>query len=177
MALPGTIQAENFDEGAAGIAYLDTNSGNNGGAYRATDVDIQPTADTGGGFSVGWTKTGEWLKYTVDVLASGTYELETRLANIGTGATFHIEVDGVNRTGPITVPNTGGWDAWQTISTPELSLTAGQHVLRVVMGAMASGGAVAGFNWFEFLEAPSFPSSPPAETTAAVQHTATDDAG
>lgn len=177
VALPGTIQAENFDEGAAGIAYLDTNSGNNGGAYRATDVDIQPTADTGGGFSVGWTKTGEWLKYTVDVLASGTYELETRLANIGTGATFHIEVDGVNRTGPIAVPNTGAWDAWQTISTPELSLTAGQHVLRVVMGAMASGGAVAGFNWFEFLEAPSFPSSPPAETTAAVQHTATDDAG
>jgi hypothetical protein len=147
-AVPGTIEAENFDEGGQSVAYFDTAAGNKGGAYRATDVDIQPTTDEGGGYSVGWTKTGEWLKYTVTVAATGTYTLETRVATIGTGGVFHVEVDGVDRTGPIAVPDTGAWDAWQTIETPEIPLTAGSSVLRVVFDAMGWGGAVANFNWF-----------------------------
>ena len=40
-ALPGTVQAEDFDDGAAGVAYRDTTSGNSGGQYRSTDVDIE----------------------------------------------------------------------------------------------------------------------------------------
>jgi hypothetical protein len=149
--IPGTIQAENFDNGGQGTAYLDTKAGNSGGAYRATDVDVAATNDTGGGHYVGWTKAGEWLKYTVAVASTGTYRLQTRLATIGTGARFHVEVDGADRTGPIAVPNTGAWDAWTTLTTPGIALTAGTHVLRVVFDQMASGGAVAGFNWFRFV--------------------------
>ena len=40
-ALPGTIQAEDFDNGANGTAYWDSSSGNSGGQYRSTDVDIE----------------------------------------------------------------------------------------------------------------------------------------
>jgi hypothetical protein len=149
--IPGTFQAENFDEGGQGVAYFDTKAGNSGASYRTTDVDIGPTSDTGGGYYVGWTKAGEWLKYTVSVTTTGTYTLETRLANIGTGATFHVEVDGVDRTGPITVPDTGAWDAWQTIATPGIPLTAGQRVIRVAFDTIGSGGAVAGFNWFQLV--------------------------
>lgn len=43
-----------------GVAYDDATSGNSGGAYRSTDVDIEPTTDTGAGYSVGWTRAGEW---------------------------------------------------------------------------------------------------------------------
>jgi hypothetical protein len=57
-------------------------------------------------------------------------------------------VDGVDRTGLIVVPDTGSWDAWQTITTPGIPLAAGQRVLRVVFDGMGTGGAVAGFNWF-----------------------------
>ena len=60
-ALPGTVQIENFDDGGSGVAYLDTTSGNSGGRYRATDVDIDSTTDTGGGYNVGSTRPGEWL--------------------------------------------------------------------------------------------------------------------
>lgn len=171
--VPGTIQAENFDEGGEGVAFHDTAAGNKGAAYRSTDVDIQPTTDAGGGYNIGWTKTGEWLKYTINVTESGTYTFETRVANIGTGATFYVELDGVDQTGPIAVPDTGAWDAWQTIQTPGISLTAGQHVLRVVMDAMASGGAVAGFNWFRLVGGtPSSPSNAPfGGTPAAVPGT------
>ena len=43
VALPGLVQAENFDIGAEGVAYHDATPGNKGGAYRSTDVDIEPT--------------------------------------------------------------------------------------------------------------------------------------
>jgi hypothetical protein len=53
-ALPGTIQAENFDDGSAGRGYADATAGNAGGKYRATDVDIESTSDGGSGYDVGW---------------------------------------------------------------------------------------------------------------------------
>ena len=62
--LPGIIQAEDFDDGGASVAYLDTTSGNRGGVYRQTDVDIEATSDAGGGFDIGWARAGEWLQYT-----------------------------------------------------------------------------------------------------------------
>src|SRR6185312_7136616 len=72
--VPGMIQAENFDNGGPGIAYSDTTSGNAGGAYRSTDVDIEPAS--GGGYDVGWIAAGEWLNYTVNVVTAGTYVVQ-----------------------------------------------------------------------------------------------------
>jgi hypothetical protein len=158
VALPGLVQAENFDIGAQGVAYHDATPGNSAGAYRATDVDIEPSTDTGGGYNLSKTRAGEWLKYTVTVAATAVYTLETRVANVGTGATFHVEVDGVDRTGPIAVPNTGGWQSWQTIATPGVPLTAGQRVQRVVLDSVGSGGGVGNYNWFRLMG--STPSAP-----------------
>jgi hypothetical protein len=158
-AIPGTIQAENFDEGGQLVAYRDTTAGNKGGAYRSTDVDLGPATDAEGGYYVGWTPAGEWLKYTISVGTTGTYTLETRVANIGTGAAFHVEVDGVDRTGPIAVPDTLGWQTWQTITTPRIPLTAGQRVLRIVLDSIASGGGAGNYNWFR-LAVESTPTTP-----------------
>jgi phosphatidylserine/phosphatidylglycerophosphate/cardiolipin synthase-like enzyme len=141
VALPGTIQAENFDEGGSGVAYSDTSSGNTGGQYRNTDVDIEATADSGGGYDVGWTAAGEWLNYTVNVGTAGTYTIEARVAASGAGGTFHIEVNGVDKTGPMTIPNTGGWQAWTTISKANVSLSAGSQVWRLVID---NAGSVVG---------------------------------
>jgi hypothetical protein len=46
------IQFEDFDNGGEGIAYHDTTTANEGGAYRTTNVDIQPTIDSGAGYNV-----------------------------------------------------------------------------------------------------------------------------
>ena len=90
-ALPGTIQAEHFDKGGEGIAYHETDTTNNGGAFRTTEgVDIQNTQDTGGGYDVGWTTGGEWLEYSVNVTTAGTYVLDARVASNGAGGTFHV---------------------------------------------------------------------------------------
>ncbi|HXB12861.1 MAG TPA: carbohydrate-binding protein, partial [Bacteroidia bacterium] len=130
--IPGTIQAENYDLGGQGIAYNDADAANQGGQYRTSDgVDIETTADTGGGYDVGWTNAGEWMKYTVNVTATGIYTLQLRLAAPNSGESLHVESDGVNISGSIAVPNTGGWQTWQTVSVTTSSLTAGQHVLRI----------------------------------------------
>ncbi len=130
-AVPGKIEAENFDTGGQGVAYSDATTANTSGQYRTTDgVDIEGTADTGGGFNIGFTGGGEWLEYTVNVTTAGTYTFQARLATDATGNTFHVEVDGYNISGSITVPNSGGWQTWQTVSFTTSTISSGQHVIR-----------------------------------------------
>ena len=168
-AIPGTIEAENFDDGGQFVAYFDTTAGNSGGVYRTTDVDIEATADAGGGFDVMKTRVGEWLKYTVNVAAVGNYQLETRVANLGAGAKFHLEVDGVDKTGPIAVPDTGGWQSWQTITTAGIPFTAGPHVIRIVLDSIGTGGGAGNLNWFRFSTAPApSPTTPYGGTPVAL---------
>jgi Carbohydrate binding module (family 6) len=150
-AIPGTIQAENFDAGGEGVAYHDTTSGNSGGVYRQGDVDLEPTA--GGGYDIGWTAAGEWLKYTVSVAATANYIVRFRVASLGHGGTFHLEMNGTNVTGTLTVPDTGGWQNWQTVAA-NVSLTAGQQVARLVLDTLGTS-SVGNFDWMQFTAATS----------------------
>lgn len=131
-AIPGTIQAEDFDVGGEGVAYHDTDTVNNGGAYRPGGVDIKNSSGSPASPAIGWVKSGEWWEYTVNVTTTGTYRLEARVASAYTGKSLHVEIDGVNKTGTMVVPNTGPWNtAWATITKTGVSLTAGKHVMRV----------------------------------------------
>jgi hypothetical protein len=148
MALPGKVEAENYDKGGEGVAYHDTTSGNSTGLYRTDSVDIQTTTDTGGGYKVKSAVAGEWLKYTVSVAASGTFTISARVSSGGTGGTFHVEVDGVNATGTLAVPNTGGWETWTTVSKSGVAIGAGTHVVRLVLDTNGtSTGMTGNFNW------------------------------
>jgi N-acetylneuraminic acid mutarotase len=142
-SLPGTIMLDNFDNGGEGVAYNDTTPGNQGGAYRNTDVDIESSSDTvppgmaasspGVGFDIGHIASGEWLNFTVDVATAGTYVIDTRVATAVSGGTFHFEFDGVNVTGSMSMPNTGGWQTWSTVTSNSFTLSAGQHVMRLAI--------------------------------------------
>jgi hypothetical protein len=130
--IPGKIEAENYDLGGQGVAYNDNDAINSGGQYRTTDgVDVEGAGDTGGGFDIGFTNAGEWMEYTVNITATAAYTLEVRVASPGTGNTLHVELDGVTISGSLTVPNTGGWQIYQTVSTTTPSLSSGQHILRI----------------------------------------------
>jgi subtilisin family serine protease len=150
-AIPGTVEAENFNDGGAGIGYLDNTPGNQGGAYRSTDVDIQTTSDIGGGYKVSFIAPGEWLAYSVSVSVTAQYTLESRVASSGTGGVYHVEVDGVDVTGSIAVPNTGGWDTWQTIFTPGITMTAGAHMVRAVSDTRGPSGWFGNLNYMRWV--------------------------
>lgn len=150
--LPGIVQAEDFDEGGEGVAYHDTRDpfDNLMDGYRPdpSGVDIEGCGDAGGGFNIGWTWATEWTEYTVNVTASGTYDVSVRVAsgNAG-GGTFHVEFDGANVTGPLTVPNTGAWQTYQTVTAAGVQLTAGLHIMRLSLDAEGPQGGVANFNY------------------------------
>ena len=131
--IPTRIQAEDYRSGGASFGFQDTTSANLGGAYRTDAVDIQATTDTGGGYNVGWIATGEWLAYDINVTTAGNYVFTARVATINNGRSFHIEIDGVNVTGSIAVPTTGGYQTWKNVSSIPVNLTQGTHTLKIVM--------------------------------------------
>ena len=146
-AIPGWVQAEDFDNGGKSVAYYDASPGNSGGAYRSTDVDISKT--NSGGYAVGWIGAGEWLRYTVNVKAAGSYKAVARVASSGTGGKFHIEFNGVNKTGTMSVPSTGGWQTYQDL-TATVSLSAGVQSMRIVFESNGSNGAVGNLSAVRF---------------------------
>ena len=132
VSLPGKVEAENFDLGGEGVAYHDETTGNSGNQHRHTEgVDVEGCAE--GGFNIGYVATGEWLEYTVNVTTAGAYTLSARVANPHGPNRFHVELDGQDISGPITVPTTGGFQAWQTVSVTTPALTTGIKILRIVL--------------------------------------------
>jgi len=131
-AIPGTVQAENYDVGGQGIAYNVTSVNGTDNAYRTDGVDLEACTDTGGGVDLGWSAAGQWFTYTVKVATAGTYTVAFRVANgSGSSATMHLmNSSGTNLTGSVTVPNTGGWQTWTTVNAT-VTLPAGTQVLTV----------------------------------------------
>ena len=80
-------------------------------------------------------------------LTVGAPTCNVRVTAISAGGTFHVSVNGVNVTGPLTVPSTGGRQTWTTVRKTGISLPAGTQVLRLVFDSTGPSGAVGNFNW------------------------------
>ena len=175
--IPGIVQVPNFDDGGEGVAYHDTDPGNNGGQYRTGEgVDIEfcgegNVPDGAGVYNVGYCNPGEWLKYTVSVTATDKYNIGFRVAAPALGGTFHLEVDGTDVTGTLQIPGTGGYQNWTTVTASNVSLTAGQHVLRLSEDA-ATNGTFGNFHYMNFTVAPKSPPAAPTGLTGIGGNTA-----
>ena len=152
------IEAEEFDEGGEGVAYHDTDARQGPSRVRtdgsAHDVDIVEL-DRGTDApdqAIGYIEAGEWLRYTVNVPATGRYTVRVRVAN-GTHATaagaVSLRWKGAVVAGPLSVPSTGDWDAYTTLEVAAVSLSAGTDVAQLDCNT-------AGFdiNWIELEPAP-----------------------
>jgi hypothetical protein len=176
VALPGTIEAENFDMGGEGVAYH-TGTTNQGGAYRPSDgVSIEACSDTGGGFDVGWTASGDWMGYTVSVAAAGSYDITARVSSGTTGGSFHIEGGPVGHIGSpilatVSVPGTGGWQTWTNVTVHGVALSAGTQWFRIVEDTAGYN-----INWISVSPAsgplPPTVTSPPANQSVTAGQTA-----
>jgi len=151
--IPGLIEAEHYDEGAPGVAYYDVDEVNHGADYREnTQVDIEERSDASNGYGIGWTRTGEWLNYTVEVKEAGTYRVEFPVASRRKGGIFRLEMDGKDVTGPIRVPDTGGWDKLKMIYAEDVELEAGEFVLRMVMVEEGPSGSIGDIDYMRFVK-------------------------
>ncbi len=93
-------------------------------------IQTELTADNGGGLNVGWVDPSDWLSYDVKVNTAGTYTIEYRVATTAEGAQITLNQNGatLNTT---TLPNTGGWQNWTTVST-SVYLSAGTHTMQLL---------------------------------------------
>ena len=117
---PSVVEAENFDYGGEGVAYHSPFTKNPGGAYRPNEgIGVEgPNANTGGTYDVGYFAQGDWMSYTVNVDAAGSYVLDLHASSAppnGATAQVNFGSGGASTTpptvtsGPIAISNTGGW--------------------------------------------------------------------
>jgi hypothetical protein len=153
--IPGVIYGAHYDLGKRGLAYEDSDyqnvgggSWNNGWSYRNDGVDIEKCNDAFTlGYNVGWIEHGEWLKHTVVVQQSGTFDLNLRVSSPNSGGKILIKWDGQNLGDIIDLPATGGWQNWETVSVNNIQLTSGTHSLQI---RFLFGGF--NYNYIEFIQ-------------------------
>jgi alpha-glucosidase len=153
-AMPGVVQAENYDKGGQGVAWSDGTPGNQGGVYRQDDVDITAAADEGGGYALTDLQNGEWLEYTVQAPKAGFYQLRMRYAAQDGNGAVQWERDGQDISALIELPITRG--LWQDSSEAQVYLKKGEQILRL---KVERGGIQ--LNVFRF-ETASHPTAPVA---------------
>lgn len=131
ISIPGKLEAEDYDLGGSGTAYYDAESKNQGGAYRTDGVDIVEIST--GKYAVGYTVTDEWMEYTINVKKTAAYKLTCTVSSGMDNTGFQLFLDDEEITSTITAPNTGDWDTYSTVTANTTQLTAGTHVLKLLI--------------------------------------------
>jgi len=128
-SMPGLLEAEDAP------SFFDTDTINEGGAYRSDGLDVEACAvclRTGSaGYNVGWIATGEWLEFPVTFAASGSYKVRVRYTTPDISQLLRVRLNGVDVTGQLALPQTGGWGNWQDVTSAAFSANAGAATIRV----------------------------------------------
>jgi hypothetical protein len=124
------VEAEDYAWGGEGVSYHDETPGNLGGAYRDDEVDLYGGQIFSNQVVVGYTQTGEWLDYYVDVPADATYGFELAVATIEDTDAIGLELDGAPL-GTVALPNTGSWQTVGVATLEGVTLSHGPHLLRL----------------------------------------------
>jgi len=151
QVIPGIIQAATYDIAPGGAKEITFSYHGDAKttAYRTSPDSIGLAGFGNGHVSttgqpeapdqvyVGWTETGEWLKYTVRVAESGTYLLGGKFAAGGKGTKISVTFTPQLTTGPIEIPTTAGYQpgvevyhVWEKLDhLAEITLPAGTFVM------------------------------------------------
>ena len=139
IALPGILQAENFDKGGEGFTYHDSDSEDEGGANYRTDNEGVDIVKFNSNYVIGYTATDEWLEYTVNVTSPGKYSYVATVSSGATGSGFAIGLSygsTVTKLAQVNVPQTASnsWDTYKTVTgTLSQELQEGQHIIRLTI--------------------------------------------
>jgi Carbohydrate binding module (family 6)/Bacterial Ig-like domain (group 2)/Cellulase (glycosyl hydrolase family 5)/Secretion system C-terminal sorting domain len=109
-AIPGKIEAESYSS--------------------MSGIQTEDTRDIGGGSNVGYTDTGDFMNYAVNVSSSGSYTVDLRMASPLNGSQIQIKSGGTVLA-TVNVPNTGDWQNWQTVTSSPFNLSAGSQTLQI----------------------------------------------
>jgi len=130
IALPGILEVEEYDNGGEGLSYHDTDFDNIPGAFRPNEaVDI---GFNSGDYILEYVDNNEWIEYTVDVKAGGTYRVEASVSSVITNGKFSITSDKNDASVNFVSPGTGAWYDFENVEgDEEIDLEKGIQILRL----------------------------------------------
>jgi hypothetical protein len=112
-------------------------------------LQTEACSDATGGLNLGYAESGDFAYYRNVAFPARLEKVVARVASASDGGTIEFRLD--SATGPlagtITIPATGGWQTWQTV-TGSVSSATGIHNLHVVF---KGGSGIGNLNWFQFL--------------------------
>lgn len=127
IAIPGTIEVENFDIGIEGQTYHDSDPLNLGEQYRpGVGVDIYKS---GSNNYIGNVEAGEWLAYTVNVTADGEYIINAYAGAETAGGEFIVQ-SASDTASFLIAEATQGLTSFEKISNT-IQLSAGEQMLHI----------------------------------------------
>lgn len=133
MTIPGTIEAEDFDNGNYGVTYSGTQgaSGDDGDhSYRGEDYSSVDIVKSGSGRAIGYTAAEEWLEYTVNVAEAGEYDVVASVSN-GSGA-GSISVKVGSASAKLSFNGGADWDTYED-AKGTMTLSAGKQTVRITI--------------------------------------------
>jgi len=146
FAKPCVIVAADFDLGGNGFAYGWTGGpdGNLAPGYRAAlgDLNCGVGIESGSsmyGSNIGWTGSGKWLQYSIDVVDAGDYVFDLYVGVNDATVRYSLELDETSTSDGVISMNgwSGGYQGYRwyheqqsPTTTPILTLTEGRHTLR-----------------------------------------------
>jgi len=110
-------------------------------------LSTEETSDINGGLNIGYTDVGDFADYLVLVTETGDYDINFRAASENQSGSILLQlIDGSNiqNLTQISLPITGGWQTWETVSATT-NLSEGSYKLRLKV--IQSGFNL---NWIEF---------------------------
>ena len=136
IAIPGIIQAENFDKGGEGLTFHDSDNTREGDTEYRKDGEGVDFVKGNGGTAIGYTAEKEWLEYSIDVQEAGTYQYVATVSSGTSGSGFSIGIQkngGMITLAKVSVPQTGNnnWDTYKTVEGQlSQNLEVGQQIMR-----------------------------------------------
>jgi glucosylceramidase len=120
-----------------------------GSSYSSENgLATEPTSDVTGEYDLGYTTPGCWALYKNVDFGSGVSGVSVRTASGGNGGTAEFHLD--SAAGPLvataTLPVTGGWQTWQTVTATASGATGVHDLYLVIKGT----GSISNLNWFQF---------------------------
>ena len=110
---------------------------------------VQKETCSEGGQNIGYIENGDWIRFNNMDFGTGAASFEARVSSQGSGGNIEIRLDSL--TGPVigncTVPVTGGWQTWTTVSCP-VSGATGVHDLYLKF--TGGSGYLFNINWWQF---------------------------
>jgi hypothetical protein len=124
------IEAEDYAHGGPDVSYVDLTPGNAGSRHRDDDVDVYACPTCSNDLTVGYTETGEWLDYHLDVVRPATHDFVFFVGTQSDDCAIELLMNG-NVVGTVALPDTGSWSTLATATIPGVRLNAGVHRLRL----------------------------------------------